>query len=309
MSDLTTYQEALKKASSAIDLLIAENERLKHREPIAIIGMGCRLPGGGNSPEEYWSLLSEGRDAVSPIPAERWTASRFFSEDHEASGKMYIAEGGFLDISPYDFDTRFFGISPKEARALDPQQRLLLEIAWEALEDAGINPASLMGSPTGVFVGISSSDFESAHIHSDQLSLIDAYSMTGITFSTAAGRISYTLGLEGPSFPVDTACSSSLVALHLACRSLREGECDLALVGGVNLMLAPEPLIAGSKLRALSPEGRCKTFDASANGYGRGEGCGMLVLKRLETAHRDGDQVLALIKGSAINNDGRSNGL
>jgi len=309
MSHLPTYQEALKKASSAIDLLIAENERLKRREPIAIIGMGCRLPGGANSPREYWRLLSEGRDAISPIPPERWTAASFFSEDPEASGKMYVAEGGFLDLSPYDFDPRFFGISPKEAKALDPQQRLLLETAWEALEHAGIDPASLMGSRTGVFIGISSSDFESAHIHSDQLSLIDAYSMTGITFSTAAGRISYTLGLEGPSFPVDTACSSSLVALHLACRSLREGECDLALVGGVNLMLAPEPLIAGSKLRALSPDGRCKTFDASANGYGRGEGCGMIVLKRLDGAQRDADRVLAVVKGSALNNDGRSNGL
>ncbi len=303
------YQEALKKASSTIEQLIAENERLNRREPVAIIGMGCRLPGGANSPEEFWRLLSEGRDAVSPIPAERWPAKRYFSEDQEASGKMYIREGGFLDCSPYDFDPSFFGISPKEANALDPQQRLLLETAWESLEDAGINPASLQGSRSGVFIGISSNDYDSAHLRSGDLSLIDPYSLTGFTFSTAAGRISYFLGLEGPNFPVDTACSSSLVALHLACRSLRAGECNLALVGGVNLMLTPEPFIAFCKLRALSPDGRCKSFDAGANGYGRGEGCGMIVLKRLDNAQKDGDRILALVKGSAINNDGRSNGL
>ncbi len=309
MSDLKTYQEALKKASFTIEQLISENERLKKKEPIAIIGMGCRLPGGANSPVEYWNLLSEGRDAISAIPAERWDAARYFDESAEASGKMYVREAGFLDISPYDFDTRFFGISPKEAKALDPQQRLLLEVAWEAIEDAGINPVSLQGSRTGVFIGISSNDYDSAHLRSGDLSLIDPYSLTGFTFSTAVGRISYTLGLEGPSFPVDTACSSSLVALHLAIHSLRTGECDMALVGGVNLMLTPEPLIAFCKLRALSPDGRCKTFDASANGYGRGEGCGMIVLKRLDTAQLDHDRVLAVVKGSALNNDGRSNGM
>lgn len=309
MSNAKVYQEALKKASSTIEQLIAENERLRRREPTAIIGMGCRLPGGANSPEEYWALLSEGRDAVSFIPAERWPVSRYFDENADAPGKMYIREGGFLDCSPYDFDPRFFGISPKEAKALDPQQRLLLETAWEALEDAGINPASLQGSRTGVFIGISSSDYQCAHLFSNDPSLIDPYSMTGITFSTAAGRLSYVLGLEGPNFPVDTACSSSLVALHLACRSLRDGECDLALVGGVNLMLTPEPLISFCKLRALSPDGRCKSFDASANGYGRGEGCGMIVLKRLEAARLDNDRILALVKGSALNNDGRSSGL
>ncbi|MEI6205660.1 MAG: type I polyketide synthase [Desulfuromonadales bacterium] len=309
MSDLKMYQEALKKASSTIELLISENDRLKNKEPIAIIGMGCRLPGGANSPEEYWSLLSEGRDAITVIPADRWDAERYFDENTEVPGKMYVREGGFLDHSPYDFDTRFFGISPKEAKALDPQQRLLLEVVWEAVEDAGINPVSLQGSRTGVFIGISSNDYDSAHLRSGDLSLIDPYSLTGFTFSTAAGRISYTLGLEGPSFPIDTACSSSLVALHLACRSLSLGECDLALVGGVNLMLTPEPLIAFCKLRALSPDGRCKTFDSSANGYGRGEGCGMIVLKRLDTAQREGDRVLAVVKGSALNNDGRSNGL
>jgi len=309
MSDLTTYQEALKKASSTIEQLVGELDRVKKQELIAIVGMGCRLPGGANSPEEFWRLLSEGRDAISPIPAERWSASRYFDENVEASGKMYVREGGFLDSSPYDFDPHFFGISPKEAKALDPQQRLLLEVAWEALEQGGINPASLQGSRTGVFIGISSNDYLSAHLRSGDLSLIDPYSLTGFTFSTAAGRISYTLGLEGPSFPVDTACSSSLVALHQACRSLRAGECDLALVGGVNLILTPEPLIAFCKLRALSPDGRCKTFDASADGYGRGEGCGMIVLKRLESARQDGDRILALVKGSALNNDGRSNGL
>jgi len=309
MSDVTTYQDALKKASSTIKQLITENERLKRRESIAIIGLGCRLPGGANSPEEYWRLLAEGRDAISPIPAKRWSAGHYFSHDQDSPGRMYVREGGFLDFYPYDFDAPFFGISPKEAKSLDPQQRLLLETAWEALEDAGINPASLQGSRTGVFIGISSNDYDSAHLRSGDPSLIDPYSLTGFTFSTAAGRISYFLGLEGPNFPVDTACSSSLVALHLACRSLRNRECQMALVGGVNLMLTPEPLIAFCKLRALSPDGRCKTFDADANGYGRGEGCGMIVLKRMDAAEKDGDRILAVIRGSALNSDGRSNGL
>ncbi len=309
MSDQNKYQEALKRATSSIEKLVYENDRLKKKDPIAIIGMGCRLPGGANSPEEYWRLLADGLDAISVVPAERWDVDRYYDENMDAVGKAYVREGGFLNCSPFDFDPRFFGITPKEAKALDPHQRLLLELAWEALENAGINPASLTGSRTGVFVGMSGSDYDGAHLRSGDFSLIDPYSLTGIISSTAVGRISYILGLEGPSVPVDTACSSSLVALHLACRSLQAKECDLALVGGVNMMLTPELLVAFCKLRALSPDGRCKTFDASANGYSRGEGCAMIVLKRLETAQQDDDRILAVVRGSALNNDGRSNGM
>lgn len=309
MQDIDIYKRALKQATSTIEQLISENELLKKKEPIAIIGMGCRLPGGCNSPEDFWRLLSEGGDAISGIPAERWNVDDHYDANMETPGKAYVRECGFLNCSPYNFDAAFFGITPKEAKALDPHQRLLLEVTWEAIENAGINPASLNGSRTGVFVGMSGSDYETAHVKSGDFSLIDPYSLTGIISSTAVGRISYILGLEGPSIPVDTACSSSLVALHLACNSLAAGECDMALVGGVNMMLTPEVLISFCKLRALSPDGRCKTFDASANGYSRGEGCGMIVLKRLETAKQDNDRILAIIKGSALNNDGRSNGM
>ncbi|WP_027390129.1 type I polyketide synthase [Chrysiogenes arsenatis] len=309
MSQTHHYQDAIRKASATIEQLIAENERLKHRERVAIIGMACRLPGGANSPAEYWQLLSDGVDAISPIPAERWDAARYYSADPEQPGMMYVREGGFLSTSPYEFDPRFFGISPKEAKSLDPQQRLLLELAWEALEDAGIDPNSLQGSRTGVFIGMCSHDYDLPHVCGNDFSRIDPYSLTGYTFSTAAGRISYTFGFEGPSLPVDTACSSSLVALHLARQSLQSGECDLALVGGVNMMLTPDPLIAFCKLRALAPDGRCKTFSASANGYSRGEGGGMLVLQRHTDAVRNQHRILALVCGSAINNDGRSNGM
>ncbi|MCP4403767.1 MAG: polyketide synthase, partial [bacterium] len=202
-----------------------------------------------------------------------------------------------------------FSISPKEAKSLDPQQRLLLEVAWETIEDAGIDAASLKGSKTGVFVGMSGDDYALAHRHSGQPERIDAYSLTGTTGSTAGGRISYSFGLEGPCLTLDTACSSTLVALHLACRSLRTQESEMALVAGVNLMMIPEIHICFSKLQAISPDGRCKTFDASANGYVRGEGCGAVLVKRLSDALKDGDRILAAIRGSAVNQDGKSSGL
>ena len=269
--------------------------------------MGCRFP-GAPSPDAYWDLLSTGRDAVREIPPDRWNIDRYFSSDPDAPGKMYTRHGSFIE-HPDLFDAQFFGISPREANALDPQQRLLLEVTWEALEDAFIPPASLEGSRTGVFVGLSTNDYLQYGCRYGTLESTDAYAGTGCSPSVACGRLSYTLGLAGPSCAVDTACSSSLVALHLAAMSLRRGDCDLALAGGVNLMLLPGPFIYFSKLRALSPDGRCKTFDASANGYGRGEGCGVVALKRLSDAVANNDRIAAVIRGSAVNHDGRSNGL
>lgn len=311
MDKETQYKEALKKASAKIEELLGEVRSLKDKAaaPIAVIGMGCRFPGGADNPEKYWELLSNGVDAVSKVPPGRWNAEDYYDPDPEAPGKMYTVMAGFIKGQPGEFDARFFSISPKEAKSLDPQQRLLLEVSWEALEDAGIAPTALQGSRTGVFVGISSTDYDQASFRSGDNTRIDAYSLTGSVFSTAGGRLSYTYGLEGPNMSVDTACSSSLVALHLACRSLRLGESELAMAGGVNLLLTPEPFICFSKLRAISPDGRCKTFDASADGYGRGEGCGIVVLKLLKDALRDGDRVLAVIRGTAVNQDGKSNGL
>jgi acyl transferase domain-containing protein/acyl carrier protein len=278
-------------------------------EPIAIIGMGCRFPGGAKNPEEFWKVLKSGNDAVTEIPEDRWDKELYYDPDPDAPGKMFTKSGGFLKEGVYDFDAHFFGVSPKEANSLDPQQRLLLEVCWEALESAGIDISTLKESNTGVYIGISCDDYEGAHRHSGDLSKIDAYSITGTTFSIAAGRISYFLGLQGPAFVVDTACSSTLVALHCACQSLRTGESNLAIVGGVNLILSPEVYICFTKLKALAPDGRCKTFDASANGYCRGEGCGVIVIKRLRDALKDNDPILAVVKGTAINQDGRSTGI
>lgn len=308
-----TYKQALHKATLTIRELLEENAALKkqtvQKEPLAVVGMACRFPGGANSPEEFWTVLRDGRDAISDVPAERWTAKTYYAADQHAPGKMYSVRGGFLNIPIDCFDASFFGIGPREARALDPQHRLLLEVSWEALEHACLDPAGLKNTKTGVFVGMSSDDYAQAHRHSGQPERIDAYSIMGTTFSTAVGRLSYTLGLQGPCMALDTACSSSLVALHLACQSLRSGEADCALVGGVNLMLSPALHIGFSKLQAISPDGTCKTFDASANGYGRGEGCGMVVLKRLPDAVQAGNRILALVRGSAINQDGKTNGL
>ncbi|WP_413206148.1 type I polyketide synthase [Rhodospirillum sp. A1_3_36] len=303
------FRQALLKAQATIRQLMDENAALRKKDGVAVIGMGCRFPGGGNDPDRFWHHLRDGVDAVAEVPADRWPADHHRAADPDAPGKMYTARGGFLDLPIADFDAAFFGITPREARALDPQHRLVLEVGWEALEDACLDPAALKHSRTGVFVGISSDDYAQAHRHSGRPELIDAYSMTGSTFSTAVGRLSYLLGLHGPALAVDTACSSSLVALHLACRSLRSGETDLALVGGVNLILSPESHICFSKLRAISPTGRCRTFDAEADGYVRGEGCGFIVLKRTDEAVRDGNRVLLSVKGTAVNQDGRTNGL
>src|SRR5262245_55665614 len=235
-----TYKQALLKATTTIQKLLEENAALQKKEPIAVVGMACRFPGGAISPEQFWTLLRDGTDAITDVPATRWSAEAYYASDHRALGKMYTVRGGFLDIPVEDFDASFFGISPREARALDPQHRLLLEVSWEALEYACLYPTRLKNSKTGVFVGMSSDDYAQAHRHSGQSERIDAYSITGTTFSTAVGRLSYTLGLQGPCMALDTACSSSLVALHLACQSLRVRESDLALAGGVNLILSPQ---------------------------------------------------------------------
>ena len=304
-------RETLKKLYIALKTAQDKLARLEaaQREPLAIIGMSCRFPGGGNTPDQFWEILKNGVDATSDVPADRWDKAAYYDPDPQAPGKMYTARAGFLDIPVDHFDAVFFRISPKEAHSLDPQQRLLLEVSWEALENAGIDVSSLARTPTGVFVGICCDDYTHAHRHSGRHERVDAYSLTGTSFSTAAGRLSYTFGLEGPNMPIDTACSSALVACHLACQSLRLKESHLALVGGVNLILIPELHIGFSKLQALSPDGRCKSFDAAANGYARGEGCGVIILKRMSDALADGDRILALIRGSAVNQDGKSNGL
>lgn len=278
-------------------------------EPLAITGFACRLPGGAHNPAALWSLLKDGVDAVITVPPERWDAERYYDPDPETPGMSRTKEGGFLTCQLDTFDAPFFGIAAREARQLDPQQRLMLEVIWEAFEQADTDITKMQGSRTGVFIGMSSSDYSHAHRDSYRRELIDAYSLTGSTFSAAAGRLAYLFDFRGPCFTVDTACSSSLVALHCACRSLRCGESDAAIVGGVNLMLIPDLHIAFTKLGAVSPDGRSKAFDDGADGYGRGEGCVMLILKRLSDAERDGDRILALLRGTAINQDGKSNGL
>jgi malonyl CoA-acyl carrier protein transacylase len=274
-------------------------------EPIAIVGIGCRFPKAKN-PESFWHLLRDGVDAIANVPPERWDINAFYDSKPATPGKMNSRAGGFLDQVDL-FDPSFFGISAREAEHLDPQQRLVLEVAWEALENTGLVPKTLAGSQTGVFIGVTNADYHKL-IYKDS-SQIGAYSATGTTPCIAANRLSYLLNLRGPSMAIDTACSSSLLAIHLACQSLRNGESNLCLAGGVNLMLAPEAAISCSQAQMMAADGRCKTFDASADGYSRGEGCGIIVLKRLEDAVRDGDNILALIRGSAVNQDGTSNGL
>ncbi|NEO71582.1 type I polyketide synthase [Moorena sp. SIO3H5] len=292
---------ALKQAEAKLEMM-----ELAKSEPIAIIGIGCRFPGNANTPESFWELLANGEDGVREIPPERWNPDYFYHPDPDTPGKMYIRHASLVDQVD-QFEPEFFGISPREAHSLDPQQRFLLEVTWEALERAGINPQQLENTHTGVFLGIGQNDY--ADLGFNQLENISPYDATGNGFCFAAGRLSYFLGLQGPSLAIDTACSASLVAIHEACHSLRRGESNLALAGGVQLMLSPHVTTALSKLKALSPDGRCKTFDAAADGYGRGEGCGMVVLKRLSDALKDGDQIWAVIRGSAVNHDGPSSGL
>lgn len=285
-----------------------EASKAEMLEPIAVVGMSCRFPGSGTGVESFWNDLRAGVDAVREITPDRWDIDEYYDPSGDAPGKMYVREAALLDRVD-QFDAAFFGISPREAASLDPQQRLLLEVAWEAIENAGIAPGSLTETRTGVFLGIGQNDYARLATAAGRQNDIGAYDGTGNGFCFAAGRLSYVLGLQGPNLAIDTACSSSLVAVHLAVQSLRRGESDCALAAGVQLILSPEATLFLCQTKALAEDGRSKPFDASANGYGRGEGCGVVVLKRLSSTLQSGDRILAIIRGSAVNHDGPSSGL
>jgi acyl transferase domain-containing protein len=274
-------------------------------DAIAIIGIGCRFPGGAQSPDEFWKMLCDGVDGISEVPADRWNVDAFYRPPPIRPGKTVSKWGGFVE-GIEDFDCAFFGISPREAPWIDPQQRMLLEASWEALEDGGQVVDSENGSPIGIFVGIATSDYRMMQSVGGDPTTKDPYATTGGAQSIAANRISYCLNLSGPSVAVDTACSSSLVALHLACLSLRQGECEIALAAGVNALLTPTGFISLGSLGMLSPNGRCRAFDASADGFVRGEGVGAVALKQLPAAIDDGDPIYAVIRGSGLNQDGRT---
>lgn len=283
------------------------NHPMEHTPRFAIVGYAARFPGAADA-DEFWEVLRDGRDAVSDVPKDRWNADDFYDPDPGAPGKIVTRRAGFVD-DVTGFDAPFFGMSAREVRLMDPQHRILLETAWRAVEHSGTAPTDLANTNTGVFIGLATHDY--LGMASDELTYaeIEAYLAIGTSSAAAAGRISYRLGLQGPSVAVDTACSSSLVAIHQACQALRLGECDLALAGGANVLLTPATMITFSSAHMLAPDGKCKTFDAAADGYVRGEGCGVIVIKRLEDALADGDRIRAVIRGSAINQDGASGGL
>ncbi|EJQ37437.1 hypothetical protein IEE_05223 [Bacillus cereus BAG5X1-1] len=301
------YLNLLKDSLQTIKKLKTDlEEQRKNKEPIAVIGMGFRFPGGCQDPQRFWEFLANGSDGIVEVPIDRWCNESFYDPNPEVPGKIYLKEAGFLKEDISEFDARFFGISPREAVEMDPQQRLLLEVSWEALERAGISATQIKGTQTGVFMGIIGSEYGSLPRKSKE---INPYRTTGSLNNIASGRISYFLGVHGPSISIDTACSSSLVSIHLACESLQRGECKVALAGGSNLLLSPHTFASLCELRALSKDGRCKTFDASGDGYGRGEGVGVVVLKRLSDAIRDKDPILAVIRGTGVNQDGPGSGL
>ena len=293
---------ALERAHARIAALEAASQ-----EPIAVVGIGCRVP-GADGPAAFWHMLMAGIDAISPIPADRWDHAAYLGADPDEVGRIVAHSAGFIQ-APDRFDAAHFGIAPREARGMDPQQRVLLEVVWEALEHAGQAPDRLRGEPVGVYIGAASNDYADLQIASGDPALFDAHFASGMARSVLGGRLSYILGFQGPSVTVDTSCSSSLVAVHLASQALRGRECRMALAGGINLILSPMLFIALSRARMLAPDGRCKTFDAAADGFGRGEGSGVVVLKRLSDAQADGDRILALIRGSAVNQDGPSGSL
>src|SRR3954470_9181507 len=280
----------------------------RRAEPIAIIGIGCRFPGGANDPAQFWRLLTDGVDAISGVPEDRWNVRAFYDPDPAKPGKSYAGQGGFIN-GVDQFDAAFFGMPPREATGADPQQRILMEVAYEAIEDAGLAPERIAGTSTGVFIGISTLDYGGIQTGSTERRSINAYTNLGSAVAIAAHRLSYLFDLHGPSLAVDTACSSSLVATHLACQSIWNGQSDMALVGGVNLILRPEGTIGFSKASMLAPDGRCKSFDARANGYVRSEGAGVVVLKPVSQALADGDPIYAVVQGTAVNQDGRTTGI
>jgi len=298
---------------------LRQTDDLPENEPIAIIGMGCHYPGDSQGPESYWQLLRRGDCAIREIPPDRWPHAAYQAEANQTGrekpslspqGKSASRWGGFLSAPfPASFDAALFDLPPQEAQALDPQQRLLLEVSWRACEDAGLVPDPDQGRQIGVFVGISTTDYHGATLWQPGLKAIDAFTATGASFAAAAGRLSYVFGFEGPCLAIDTACSSSLVAIHQASQALRLGECEAALVAGVNALLTPNLYVCLTSMGLMAADGRCKAFDATGDGYVRAEGCGALVLKTLSRARQDGDRILALIRGSAVNQDGRSNGL
>ncbi len=281
---------------------------MRAREPLAIVGMGCRFPGGIEGPESYWRALRDGIDAIVDVPASRWDLAKFYDADPDAPGKTFIRQGGFLRQDLETFDASFFNLSSREAACLDPQQRLLLEVTWEAFEDAGLDIHRFAGRDVGVFVGGFMMDYYAMVFASENRPLIDTYTASGAGATMLSARLAYTFDFTGPTFSVDTACSSSLVALHCACSSVWSGECDLALVGGVNVLMSPALSVALAKARLVSPDWRCKAFDASANGYARGEGAGLVLIRPLSHALAAGDRIYAMVRGTAVNQDGRSEG-
>ncbi len=302
--DNKVLHDYLKKSLDKIRELKSQLEA--HREPIAIVGMACRYPGGAVDPDKLWQLIETGTDCITDIPSSRWDVDKYYDSNKETPGKMYTKKGGFLKEDVALFDNTFFGISDAEANDMDPQQRLALEVTWHALEDAGIAPESCKKTKTGVFLGVSFNDYGQLLRGSKDPNTLGKYGVTGNHFSVISGRISYYFGLQGPALTFDTACSSSLVAIRSACQELRLHTCDMALAGGVNLVLSPESMILACKAGMLSQSGHCKTLDKEADGFTRGEGCGVLVLKRLSDAISSQDRILGVIYGAAVNQNGAS---